>query len=208
MLGPDQLLVDNTSIKTQPVDAMLKAAGDGVEVLGMHTVFGPSAPSLAGQNVVFTRTERSSSVSEEFENIFYKHGARVTYTDCQHHDQQMALHQNLEHFTKLVLAEVITEHFDAPDQLDYFSSPNSRASLATMGRVLHIDLDLLAQIQSYNLHGPDLIQAFVETANRLATAVRDKDMHALQKSVEKSAGGLGYRFLSDMLTRAKKQDQL
>ena len=54
LMDKGQLLVDNTSIKTQPVAAMLQATGPGVEVLGMHTVFGPNAASLHGQNVVFT----------------------------------------------------------------------------------------------------------------------------------------------------------
>ena len=39
---PGQLITDNTSIKTQPVAAMLEAVPPGVEVLGMHTVFGPA----------------------------------------------------------------------------------------------------------------------------------------------------------------------
>ena len=207
LLGKGQLLVDNTSIKTQPVAAMLKAAGAEVEVLGMHTVFGPEAASLHGQNVVFTRTDRSAALSEEFEHIFYKHGARITYTDCEHHDRQMAFHQNLEHFTKLVLAEVLCESFDDPDSLDRFSSPNSRASLATIGRVLHIDLDLLAQIQSWNLQGPDMIRKFIDVATRLGQAVEKNDMHALQKSVEKSAGQLGHRFLADMLARSRERDK-
>jgi prephenate dehydrogenase len=208
LLGKGQLLVDNTSIKTQPVAAMLKAAAAAVEVLGMHTVFGPQAVSLHGQNVVFTRTERSAELSEEFENIFYKHGARITYTDCEHHDRQMAFHQNLEHFTKLVLAEVLCETFDDPDSLDRFSSPNSRATLATIGRVLHIDLDLLAQIQSWNLQGPDMIRRFVDTATRLGQSIEKNDVHALQKSVERSAGQLGHRFLADMLARSKARDKV
>ncbi|MFK7887317.1 MAG: prephenate dehydrogenase/arogenate dehydrogenase family protein [Gammaproteobacteria bacterium] len=207
MMTAGQLLVDNTSVKTGPVNAMMLHAPSKVEVLGMHTVFGPAAASLRGQNVIFTRTARSTTLCKEFENIFYKHGARITYTDPAHHDKQMALHQNLEHFTKLVLAEVVCQSFDEPDTLDQYSSPNSRASLATMGRVLHTDLDLLAQIQMANAHGPQMIETYVNVANSLAQAIEKQDMNVLYKIVEKSAGKLGHRFLTRMLERARDQDQ-
>lgn len=206
MMTSGQVLADNTSIKTAPVAQMLAHAPDGVEVLGMHTVFGPSAPSLRGQNVIFTRTERSGRRSEEFENIFYKHGARVTYSDCERHDRQMALHQNLEHFSKLVLAEVIAQRVDAASDLHPFSSPNSRASLATMGRVLHADLDLLGQIQTLNAYGPEVIRSYVAAATRLADAVEKGDMDVLYRSIESSAGKLGHQFLADMLARSKAYD--
>ncbi len=206
MMQSGQVLVDNTSIKSAPVDAMLQHAPEGVEVLGMHTVFGPSAPSLQGQNVIFTRTGRSGRRSEEFENIFYKHGARVTYSYCEQHDRQMALHQNLEHFSKLALAEVIAQRVDNADDLHPFSSPNSRASLATMGRVLHADLDLLGQIQTLNAYGPEVIRAYVNAASRLADAIENGDMDAVYRSVESSAGKLGHRFLSEMLARSKAYD--
>jgi prephenate dehydratase/prephenate dehydrogenase len=206
MMTSGQVLVDNTSVKSGPVAAMLEHAPPDVEVLGMHTIFGPKVTSLHAQNVVFTRTPRSAGLCREFENIFYKHGARITYTDPAHHDKQMALHQNLEHFTKLVLAEVVCQNFEQPDELDQYSSPNSRASLATMGRVLHTDLDLLAQIQTGNEHGPQMIDAYMQAATALANAVRDGDMDVLYKTVEKSAGKLGHRFLTRMLERAREQD--
>lgn len=204
LMHDGQLLVDNTSIKTQPIDAMLRSVPKGVEVLGMHTVFGPNAESLARQNVVFTRTGLSAELADEFENIFYKHGARLTYTDAPNHDRQMAFHQNLEHFTKLVLAHVLTEKFPDPAQMDSFSSPNSRASLATMGRVLHTDLELLSEIQSLNLQGPEMIEAFVTAAEQLSAAISHGDLEVLRKSVEKSAGALGHRFLQEMLERSKE----
>lgn len=206
LMTPGQLLVDNTSVKTGPVSAMLEHAPPEVEVLGMHTVFGPAAASLHAQNIVFTRTARSAMLCKEYENIFYKHGARITYTDPAYHDKQMALHQNLEHFTKLVLAEVVCQNFEQPDELDQYSSPNSRASLATMGRVLHTDLDLLAQIQTSNEFGPQMIEDYMSAATTLAAAVRDGDMDVLHKVVEKSAGKLGHRFLTRMLERAREQD--
>ncbi|MHC4129805.1 MAG: prephenate dehydrogenase/arogenate dehydrogenase family protein [Planctomycetota bacterium] len=55
-LGPrvrnDALLMDVTSIKTGPVEAMLAACQ--AEVVGTHPLFGPSVHSLQGQRIVVT----------------------------------------------------------------------------------------------------------------------------------------------------------
>ncbi|MEE9146415.1 MAG: prephenate dehydrogenase/arogenate dehydrogenase family protein [Candidatus Tectomicrobia bacterium] len=200
---PGQLITDNTSIKTQPVAAMLAAVPSGVEVLGMHTVFGPAVESLRHQNVVFTRTPASAERASEFENIFYKYGAKITYTDPEHHDKQMAFHQNLEHFTKLVLAQVLRAQFGDPFEMDSYSSPNSRTSLITMGRILNADPDLYSEIQSHNLQGPAMIQTYLEAAQALGQALMAGDIDVFKEKMAASATALGPAYLAEMLSKSK-----
>ncbi|ETW93897.1 MAG: hypothetical protein ETSY1_37220 [Candidatus Entotheonella factor] len=200
---PGQLIADNTSIKTQPVTAMLEAVPQGVEVLGMHTVFGPAVASLHGQNVVFTRTHASGELSREFENIFYKYGAKITYTNPETHDRQMAFHQNLEHFTKLVLAHVLRGQFGDPFEMDSYSSPNSRTSLVTMGRILNADPDLYSEIQAYNLQGPAMIRAYLEAAQQLGQALIAGDVETFKHEMVSSATELGTPYLQEMLEKSK-----
>jgi prephenate dehydrogenase len=200
---PGQLITDNTSIKTQPVATMLAAVPPGVEVLGMHTVFGPAVESLRRQNVIFTRTAASGELAREFESIFYKHGAKITYTTPENHDKQMAFHQNLEHFTKVVLAQVLRTHFGDPAEMDSYSSPNSRASLITMGRILKADPELYSEIQSYNLQGPAMLRAYLEAAQALGQALINGEMHAFKDSMTASATTLGDAYLTDLLEKSK-----
>jgi prephenate dehydrogenase len=200
---PGQLIADNTSIKTQPVAAMLAAVPPGVEVLGMHTVFGPAVENLRQQNVIFTRTAASGELSGEFESIFYKYGARITYTTPEYHDQQMAFHQNLEHFTKIVLAQVLRSQFGNPVEMDSYSSPNSRTSLITMGRILNADPDLYSEIQSYNLQGPAMIQAYLEATQALGHALIKGNMQAFKDSMTTSATALGPAYLAELLEKSK-----
>lgn len=202
-LRPGQLLADNTSIKTQPVAAMLSAVSPGVEVLGMHTVFGPAVEDVRHQNVVFTRTPTSGELAREFESLFYKYGAKVTYTTPEHHDKQMALHQNLEHFTKIVLAQVLRTHFSDTAALDSYSSPNSRTSLITMGRILNADADLYGEIQAYNLQGPGLIASYLAIAQELGQALSQGNLEPFKASMVASAAALGPAFLEDMLQKSK-----
>jgi prephenate dehydratase/prephenate dehydrogenase len=200
---PGQLIADNTSIKTQPVEAMLAAVAEGVEVLGMHTIFGPRVESLQHQNIVFTRTPASGQRAKEFEDIFYKHGATITYTTPQYHDKQMAFHQNLEHFTKVVLAQVLHSHFSDPTEMDRYSSPNSRTSLAIMGRILRADPDLYGEIQSYNLQGPAMLKAYLDVVQNLVQAMTGGDIDAFARSMTSSATELGEDYLAEMLQKSQ-----
>jgi prephenate dehydrogenase len=193
---PGQLMVDNTSIKTQPVTAMLEVAPEGVEVLGMHTVFGPAVAELRRQNVVFTTTPRSGELAQEFEGIFYKYGATITHTTPEYHDRQMAFHQNLEHFTKVVLAEVLRAQFGAPEMMARYSSPNSRLSLITMGRVLRGDPGLYAEIQTQNLQGPAMIQEYLRVAGDIGRALMERDAGRFAQAMSQCAGAFGNGFLA------------
>jgi len=200
---PGQLVADNTSIKTQPVAAMLAAVPPGVEVLGMHTVFGPAVENLRHQNVIFTRTPASGELAREFESIFYKYGAKITYATPEYHDKQMAFHQNLEHFTKIVLAHVLRTSFGDPAEMDSYSSPNSRTSLITMGRILTADPDLYSEIQAYNLQGPALLQTYLEAAQALGQALIAGNVETFKESMTASVTALGSAYLAEMLQKSK-----
>ena len=193
---PGQLMVDNTSIKTQPVAAMLEVAPEGVEVLGMHTVFGPTIPELRHQNVIFTSTAQSGELAQEFEGIFYKYGATITHTTPAYHDRQMAFHQNLEHFTKVVLAEVLRAQFGAPEVMASYSSPNSRLSLITMGRVLKGDPELYAEIQTQNLQGAGMLQEYLRIAGEIGRALMQGDTSHFAQGMRRSAEVFGSDFLA------------
>jgi len=193
---PGQLMVDNTSIKTQPVAAMLEAAPEGVEVLGMHTVFGPAITELRRQNVIFTTTPRSAELAQEFEGIFYKYGATITHTTPEYHDRQMAFHQNLEHFTKVVLAEVLRAQFGNPEAMANYSSPNSRLSLITMGRVLRGDPGLYAEIQTQNLQGAGMIQEYLRIAGEVGRAMMQGDGSLFAQAMSRCAKAFGSDFLA------------
>ena len=184
---PGQLLVDNTSVKSDPVAAMSKAAPKGVEVLGMHTIFGPGIQSLRGQNVIFCKTPSSGPLAQELENIFYKYGAVITHATPQEHDKQMALHQNLEHFTKVVLAEFLAREFGSLDACGRYTSPNSRLTLGMMARMLLGDPNLYAGIQHHNREGAPLIEKFTQVAQEFGRAIAEGRTDVIEASLRKVA---------------------
>lgn len=193
---PGQLMVDNTSIKTQPVAAMLAVAPEGVEVLGMHTVFGPHITELRRQNVIFTPTPKSGELAQEFEGIFYKYGATLTHTTPEYHDRQMAFHQNLEHFTKITLAAVLRAQFGSPEVMGTYSSPNSRLSLITLGRILKGDPQLYGEIQTQNLQGAGMIQEYLRIAGEIGQALMGGDANRFTDVMIQCADLFGPDFLA------------
>lgn len=198
LVRPGQLVLDNTSVKGQVMQVLTENVAADVEVLGMHTIFGPDEESLRKRNTVFTRTAKSGELAAEFEHIFYKYGAHLSYTDETNHDQQMAFHQNLEHFTKLVLAEVLANHVNEPVSTRAYSSPNSRASLRTMARVLRVDTRLLTEIQAHNAEGPQMIAQFMRIASELESLIAQERFDELHARIEDSLETLGPELLQEL----------
>jgi prephenate dehydrogenase len=142
-------------------------------------------------------------LAAEFENLFYKHVAKITYTSPENHDKQMAFHQNLEHFTKIVLAHVLHKHFDDPTEMDSYSSPNSRTSLITMGSIIRAVPDLYSEIQSYNLQGPAMVQAYLEAAQALGQALMAGHIQTFKDSMTRSATALGTPYLTELFEKSR-----
>jgi len=69
-MRPGSLLMDVTSIKKGPVDAMERYAPEGVECLGTHPMFGPSIPDIRGQTVILTPTRRCTRWLPVIEGIY------------------------------------------------------------------------------------------------------------------------------------------
>ena len=61
------LLMDITSVKKEPTEALIKYAPENTEILPCHPMFGPRVPSIEGQVVILTPIENRSKKS--FENI-------------------------------------------------------------------------------------------------------------------------------------------
>ncbi|WP_445397189.1 bifunctional chorismate mutase/prephenate dehydrogenase [Zobellella sp. An-6] len=142
-LSADCLLVDLTSIKSEPLAAMLKAhAGP---VLGLHPMFGPDVSSLAKQVIIYS----DGRGAEQYEWLLAQMriwGARLQAVSAQEHDQAMSLVQALRHFTSFAYgAHLCAERADLA-QLLRLSSPIYRLELAMVGRLFAQDPALYADI--------------------------------------------------------------
>lgn len=150
-LRREQLLTDLTSVKVMPMRAMRHAK---CATLGMHPMFGPGAPSLRGQKLVFCRQKNNQNV-EFLKRLFRQAGIRVIEMSPQEHDQEAAYVQGLTHAFYQSFAKILADRKGKPLKL---TTPIFVAHMATLKRVMSQDPKLVKDIQQYNPYFKKLCQ--------------------------------------------------
>jgi prephenate dehydrogenase len=72
-----------------------------------------------------------------------------------------------------------------------------------MGRILRADPDLYSEIQSYNLQGPAMLQAYLEAAQSLGKALMAGNTDMFKEHMTRSATALGAPYLTDLFEKSK-----
>ncbi|MDH7593315.1 MAG: prephenate dehydrogenase/arogenate dehydrogenase family protein [Methanomicrobiales archaeon] len=172
LLGSDQLLCDLTSLKTEPVRAMLESKA---QVLGLHPMFGPTVESLKGQTIAATPARCAGDLCNRLLRVFTDQGARITFATPEEHDRMMAVVQVLTHAATLSLAESMRLFGTDLSRARNFMSPVYRLELGLIGRLLGQDPALYCDIMRMNPHGRNAIETFRRAAERLEEAVKSEE---------------------------------
>ncbi|WP_287146703.1 bifunctional chorismate mutase/prephenate dehydrogenase [Aeromonas sp.] len=142
-LPVDCLLVDVTSVKSEPLAHML-AVHQG-PVLGLHPMFGPDVASLAKQVIVCCQG-RDAAASQWLLDQMTIWGARLQQVEANAHDEAMTLIQALRHFATFAYGWHLSQESANLDRLLSLSSPIYRLELAMVGRLFAQDPELYADI--------------------------------------------------------------
>jgi|GEM_PF-143904 len=186
LLSKAHLVVENCSIKNSALPLLLDKLPADVEVLGMHTMFGGNLKSLRDQNVIFTRTLRSDIKATKFEDVFYKHGARVSHASLEEHDKVVAFVQSLVHLVATAFGETISKHFDSEQELEPYATPNFRALLTAVRRVVGQQDGLLLDLQTRNALAPEVRREFIETISDLAECLEAGQYDRLKEATQRA----------------------
>jgi prephenate dehydrogenase len=196
----DGLLMDVTSVKEVPIEAM-RAAPEDVEVLGTHPMFGPSVRSMRGQTVIVVR-ERVGPIAERIVDVFHDAGANVQEATAREHDEMMSVVQGLTHYSLISIGGALERlDFDVDDSRR-FMSPVYEITLDFVGRVLNQNPELYADIQMNQPVG-DVHEALIDTAEELADAVERGDSDAFEDVMLDSA-----RHYGDTKSALRRSDKL
>jgi prephenate dehydrogenase len=185
------LLMDITSVKKGPIEAMLKYAPRDVEILGTHPMFGPSIPYIRGQIVIFTPVEgRSKRWFPLIRSLYEENGAHIEIMDSSEHDRMMAVVQGLTHFAYISIGSVFRElEFDVA-RSRRFMSPMYDIMLDLVGRILAQNPYLYAMIQM-NPEVAKVHRAYIDQCNRMADMVKKKDIEGFVNNMKKAAVHFG-----------------
>jgi prephenate dehydrogenase len=185
-LKKGSLIMDDTSIKREPCEAMKKFCGKDVEILGTHPIFGPRAGKIDGQVFVLTPV-REGPWSKKVRDILIKHKVKIHESTPEKHDEVMAVVQGLTHFAYISLGKTLKDlDFDIKDSRNY-SSPIYEMMLDIIGRIIGQDPRLYAEIQMRNSKILEVHKAFLKTTKELAETIRKKDEKKFTETMVKAA---------------------
>ncbi len=187
-----QIIVDVTSVKTQPVEIMHRYIKKGL-ILGTHPVFGPGAKSLANQNFVLTPTNKEeTALANRVKKYLEEKNANVSVMTPQQHDETMTVVLGLAHFIAIVSADTLLgfENFQAMKKI---GGTTFKLLYTLIESVISEDPQLYASLQ---MSFPDIskVEALFRKNTKLwADMVKNKDrdgfarrMSALHDRLEKT----------------------
>jgi prephenate dehydrogenase len=197
------LLMDFTSTKVGPVEAMRKFAPKDVGILGTHPMFGPTIPTIRGQTVILVPVKgRSEKWFPVIRQLFEESGAHVEITTAEEHDRLVSVVQGLTHFAYIAIGTTI-------DRLDFdikksrrFVSPVYSIMLDFVGRILGQNPYLYALIQMENPGVPEVHEAFIKECEELSSLVRAHDEEGFVRKMK--AAACKYDDTSHALRRSDK----
>lgn len=187
IMNKNQLLCDFTSIKTPPVEAMLKSEA---RVMGLHPMFGPSLPSIKGQTIVATPVRCSESDEKLLFDIFRNEGASVCIMTPEEHDRVMSIVQGLVHFATLSVAEAVRKTLEKSKQsgdnltLDTVisvMSPVYRIEMGLIGRILGQNPGLYGDILKMNPEVVPVIEEMSAAVSKLKGIVDDDSKESFEE---------------------------
>jgi prephenate dehydrogenase len=169
----EQLLLDLTSLKEMPCQAMLRAPSS---VIGMHPLFGPTVGTISGQTIAICPV-RAGNWEERLFPILETQGAKLFTIDPKTHDENMALIQSLTHFTALLFSDVVRKQKSLSELLP-FATPVFKMFAMLNARVLSQSPQLYSDMQMENPFVPQLLESFSQSLENLENIVLKKDKNA------------------------------
>lgn len=171
----DALLMDVTSIKVDPMAAMLSATE--ASVLGTHPMFGPGVNTYQGQRVVIC-PGRGDAWLEWARQMFSARGLVITETTPEEHDSMMAIVQVLHHFKTQVLGLALSRLGVPLEDTLRFTSPAYLLETYVTGRHFAQSPELYGPIEMLNPDSKRVVAAFQSAAAALADILAAGDQAA------------------------------
>jgi prephenate dehydrogenase len=174
----EDLLMDLTSLKAEPVRKMLECSRS--EVIGVHPLFGPAVHDLKDENVVVCPA-RSTGWLPWVKEIFAAGGARLVEATPEKHDEMMAYVQALTHLGTIVTGLALRDSGMDREEFLRFSTPAFRDRMEAIDRVFRINPRLYGDILALNPEAGATVEAFQRNVSRILDFIDEKDAEGLTR---------------------------
>jgi len=170
-ISQEALLMDITSLKKAPVEAMLKYSHS--EVIGAHPLFGPSINNLNAQTIILCPA-RGDTWMPWLKEVFKE--AHLEITTPEKHDQIMAVIQALTHFFLLAFGTTLKEIPFSIGTLMRYSTTNFQVILERVLNLNNQNPDIYASIQFDNsFYYEQVFPSCWKALERLKKIIQDQD---------------------------------
>lgn len=197
LLKKEQMLMDLTSLKKEPVALML--ASSDAEVVGCHPLFGPSVTEAAGHNIVLCRG-RGDAWYDWMKNIFEKTGYTLLERTPDEHDRMMAIVQALNHFNTITLGMAIAETGMGLAEVSQFSTPIFQTKMDLVKKIFTESPELYADIIAGNPNIDQVLQTYERVVREIRGLMTANNGRKLQEAMESTAKRL-FNVQSSTLTK-------
>jgi len=164
----NSLLMDLTSLKCEPVKAMLESSVS--EVIGCHPLFGPQIDSMAGQRVVLCPA-RVKKWLPWLKDILERNGVLVVEATPEKHDRMMAIVQGLNHFNTIMMGLVLSRTGVDISELMKFTTPVFKTKIEIIEKVFCQNPGLYTEIIAMNPDVRQLIEMYEKSVAELKNLI-------------------------------------
>ena len=177
-----QMVIDDTSIKALPVDAMHKYLKTEL-VLGAHPLFGPGARDVKNQTIVLTPTsDEERALSQKVKGYLETRGAKVSLMTPQEHDEKMSVILGLSHFIAIVAADTLISS-DEQKQAGETGGITYKVLLTLVESVISENPELYASLQMNLPNITEVEELFREKVEEWSELVKNKDRQEFMRRI-------------------------
>ncbi len=149
------LIFDILSVKTPLIPVLRKAAASGAIVCSVHPMFGPSAPSIAGRNIIVCSCGSDTAV-DEAADLFS--GGTILRMDIGEHDPIAAYVLGLTHAVNLAFSGALVRSGFSSERLSAAASTTFSRQTAVSSAVSRENAELYYSIQTENPYNEAAVQ--------------------------------------------------
>ncbi|MBW1917601.1 MAG: prephenate dehydrogenase/arogenate dehydrogenase family protein [Deltaproteobacteria bacterium] len=196
-LRPEALLMDLTSLKKDPMAAMLEYFPG--EVVGTHPLFGPGLESIKGSIMVLC-PGRGERWFNWLHDLLARAGAIVQITTPEEHDIMMSVVQGLTHFILIAMGTTLRTLNTKVNELENFATPTFRKLFGQVQHLFNQKSDLYACIQLRNQANQVILAAFEAAVADIRRIVVNQDAASLISLLEENRRFFnGFRLVEPMV---------
>ncbi len=183
------MVLDVTSIKKEPSEALQKYSPKWVFILPTHPMFWPFISNIAGQIFVLCPLNDNDKKDKRYiflKDFLIKSWAKVVEETPEEHDKMMAVVQWLTHFNMFVLADTMKKlKFDIKKSFN-FVSPIYKIMISSVWRYVWQNPKLYADIQMNNSEVLNVHKEFIKSTDFFNKIVLEKDEDSFIENIEDS----------------------